>query len=179
MITKVCNRCGKEFEVPRNGRCRLSCYDCVPFRTRNRVINTESRECSHCHQTKPLNEFIVRSKEKLGRGWICKPCASQHTIKHQRNHKQRCLEYKGGKCQVCGYNKCVRALHFHHSNPNEKDFCLATYRCRAWEIVKAELDKCVLVCSNCHAEIHDGITSCPSEGIFPVMRLPTMTRHDS
>lgn len=72
--------------------------------------------------------------------------------------KQMAVEYKGGKCEVCGYNKCNRALQFHHRDPTEKDFGIASKGvCRAWEKVKEELDKCAMVCANCHAEIHDGI----------------------
>ena len=72
--------------------------------------------------------------------------------------KLQAIEYKGGFCQICGYKKCTKALHFHHLNPDEKDFNIA-YKAhtRSWKRVKEEIDKCVLVCANCHAEIHDGI----------------------
>jgi len=65
------------------------------------------------------------------------------------------VEYKGGCCQVCGYDKYQGALEFHHKDPSEKDFSLSSKgHCKAWVKVKKELDKCVLVCSNCHREIH-------------------------
>ena len=77
------------------------------------------------------------------------------TEKRRRDIKLRAIEYKGGECEVCGYNKYVGALHFHHLDPNEKDFNIA-YRghSRSWRTVKEELDKCIMVCANCHAEIH-------------------------
>lgn len=72
--------------------------------------------------------------------------------------KQMAIEYKGGKCEKCGYNKCVAALEFHHLNPEEKDFGIGSKGyTRGWEKVKEELDKCILVCANCHREIHEEI----------------------
>lgn len=68
------------------------------------------------------------------------------------------ISYKGGKCCICGYSKCNAALEFHHLNPNEKDFGIASKGyTRAWNKVKEELDKCILVCSNCHRELHNGV----------------------
>ena len=72
--------------------------------------------------------------------------------------------YKGGKCAVCGYDKCQRALSFHHVNPKEKDFDLSSRGLtRSWERIKKEIDKCVLLCANCHMELHDGVTQLPKE----------------
>ncbi|MCA9354299.1 MAG: hypothetical protein KC877_02140 [Candidatus Kaiserbacteria bacterium] len=73
--------------------------------------------------------------------------------------RQRAVEYGGGKCQICGYKKCINALSFHHKDPSQKDFGLsARGTTRSWEKMKTEIDKCILVCANCHAEIHAGIT---------------------
>lgn len=76
----------------------------------------------------------------------------------RRKIKQMAVEYKGGKCTKCGYNKYVGALEFHHLDPTQKDFSVsAKGHCTSWEKVKIELDKCILVCSNCHKEIHGDI----------------------
>jgi hypothetical protein len=75
---------------------------------------------------------------------------------YSARRKSRCVEYKGGSCQGCGYNRCVQALQFHHRNPAEKDFAISEKN-QAWPVVKAELDKCALLCANCHAEVHAGI----------------------
>ena len=65
------------------------------------------------------------------------------------------ITYKGGKCQSCGYNKCLEALEFHHIDPKQKDFSISQYgHSRSWERVRKELDKCVILCANCHREIH-------------------------
>jgi len=69
--------------------------------------------------------------------------------------KERAVEYKGGKCVICGYDRCIKALEFHHVNPEEKDFTLGSNTNIAWEKVRKEIEKCILVCANCHREIHD------------------------
>lgn len=82
--------------------------------------------------------------------------AVQSVIRRRKKLKQMAVEYKGGKCVQCSYNKCLRAMEFHHLDPNEKDFGIsANGYTLSWEKIKKELDKCILVCSNCHAEIHD------------------------
>jgi 5-methylcytosine-specific restriction endonuclease McrA len=81
---------------------------------------------------------------------------SDAVARRRKKLKQLAVEYKGGKCSICGYSKCIAALEFHHLNPLEKDFGIsASGETRSWEKVKAELDKCIIVCSNCHREIHD------------------------
>ena len=71
-------------------------------------------------------------------------------------------DYKGGKCEVCGYNKCPRALSFHHLDPKKKSFGLSDKgMTRSWERVREEIEKCILICANCHMEIHEGITQLP------------------
>ena len=60
---------------------------------------------------------------------------------------------------MCGYNRCPGALEFHHMDPTKKDFSISVDgMTRAWSKVKDELEKCVLVCANCHREIHAGVT---------------------
>jgi predicted HNH restriction endonuclease len=78
--------------------------------------------------------------------------------KRRRKLKSMAIKHKGGKCMFCGYNKFQGALEFHHLDPNEKDFGLGTRGLtRSWKRVKQEADKCILVCSNCHKEIHGGL----------------------
>lgn len=75
----------------------------------------------------------------------------------KRRKKVRILavEYKGGQCERCGYDRCIEAFDFHHKDPTQKDFGISSYgHSRSWERVKNELDKCVMLCANCHREIH-------------------------
>ncbi len=78
----------------------------------------------------------------------------------RRAIKQKALEYMGKKCIFCKYNKYEGALEFHHKIAKTKKFGIGQKgHSRSWEKVHAELDKCVLVCSNCHKEVHAGIRS--------------------
>jgi len=69
--------------------------------------------------------------------------------------KKRAIELRGGKCEKCGYNKCIEALQFHHRNPEEKSFGLSqSGNTRSWQEYLNEVMKCDLLCANCHAEEH-------------------------
>lgn len=76
--------------------------------------------------------------------------------KKERRQKRKieAIDYKGGKCSICGYDKCKEALDFHHINPDEKEFSISDKRDFKIEKIKLELDKCILLCRNCHAELH-------------------------
>ena len=72
-----------------------------------------------------------------------------------RKNKKLLTEYKGGKCCICGYKKCAGALDFHHVK--EKSFTIGNGATKGLEKLKKEADKTILVCKNCHAEIHAGV----------------------
>jgi len=83
--------------------------------------------------------------------------------KRRRTLKVMAIEYKGGKCILCGYSKCEGALELHHLDPTKKSFSISQKGyTRSWQKVKEEIDKCVLLCANCHREINAGITQLPS-----------------
>jgi hypothetical protein len=80
----------------------------------------------------------------------------------RRKLKTMVVEYRGGKCVVCGYSKCIWALDLHHRDETEKEFGLsARGMTRSWEKIKQEADKCVVLCANCHREIHAGVAQLP------------------
>ncbi len=88
----------------------------------------------------------------------CKKCRVEAVNKRRKKMKAMAVEYKGGKCEKCGYDKCIGALEFHHLDPSQKDFGIGGKRqTAAWETIKQEVDKCILVCANCHREIHANI----------------------
>lgn len=116
---------------------------------------SELKYCNYCKESKPLSEFYQRRGKKGGSSY-CKPCTSSEALLRQRKFKAKCIEYKGGKCEICGYNKFQGALEFHHRDPTQKDFQLS--KAKSWtfnERVKNELDKCQILCSNCHKELHN------------------------
>ena len=76
----------------------------------------------------------------------------------RRELKQKAVAYKGGGCEVCGYDRCLAALTFHHRDPDKKDFGISDLMSiLQWKNLKKELDKCALLCSNCHYEVHNGL----------------------
>ena len=78
--------------------------------------------------------------------------------KRRKKLKKMAIALKGGRCIVCGYNRSSAALDFHHLDENKKDFGISLDGItRSWEKVQKELEKCVLVCANCHREIHAGV----------------------
>ena len=79
----------------------------------------------------------------------------KHKVDAVRREKtQKLLQYKGGKCERCGYDKCKAALDFHHLDPSTKRFNISSSMSRKMPETIAEADKCILICSNCHRELH-------------------------
>lgn len=78
--------------------------------------------------------------------------------------KEMVVKYKGNKCCICGYNKYLGSFDLHHKEDSKKEFGLsARGLTRSWQKIKSETDKCILVCANCHREIHGGITQLSRE----------------
>lgn len=88
---------------------------------------------------------------------------NKNLIKNWRKKlKIKLVDYKGGKCTECGYNKCLAALEFHHIDPKEKDFSISS---KGWSFdnLLKEVDKCILVCNRCHTEIHENLKTVHTE----------------
>lgn len=114
----------------------------------------KSRYCPRCKQDCEIDNFYSRRGKKHSSVY-CKKCTKEQSVERIRDLKEKMVEYKGGKCSRCGYKKYMGALEFHHINPSEKDFTpsqLKSYKLN--DRVKKELDKCILVCANCHRELH-------------------------
>jgi len=93
--------------------------------------------------------------------YCCRKCKNANLVgypsikKKRHSRKLILIEYKGGKCEICQYSKNRACLHFHHKDPSEKEFNISnkTDR-RSIENLKREVDKCLLLCANCHSELH-------------------------
>ena len=83
-----------------------------------------------------------------------KAAFNSYCIERWRKRKLFAVEYKGGKCSKCGYDKCIGALEFHHLDPSEKEAHWTKMRLWSESRLLKELDKCILLCANCHREIH-------------------------
>lgn len=114
-----------------------------------------SKLCARCHVTKTLAEFPPRKDRKDGRHSWCKKCDNIRIKAMQRKFRVDAVNYAGGKCCRCGYNKYIGALEFHHLDPTQKDFGLSgSHMSTLNDKAKAEIAKCILLCSNCHREEH-------------------------
>jgi hypothetical protein len=122
-----------------------ACKQClIPLATR---LSYCSIECQKIAKKKRLSDrrkagTIISSSQSVG-SWM-------------KRTKIKSIEYKGGGCIRCGYSRYVGCLHFHHIDPTQKDFGISGIS-KAWDTIRAELDKCVLLCSICHSELHGGL----------------------
>lgn len=157
MINK-CVVCGKEFEAIKSTKKYCS----------NDCMNTLRRQ-KYAEREKATKDNPFKGNEK-----VCPICGSHFIPKtaaaNQRTCCYNCMpdgvqltrgmflakikETHGGKCVRCGYNKCLKALEFHHIDPSKKDFTISNDHFKLQEAVE-EIKKCILICSNCHKELHD------------------------
>jgi len=110
------------------------------------------RYCSRCRTELIESNIVYRDKLHKRPRSECKDCFSKIQSEQQQKRKVKLIELKGGCCSICGYNKCNGALEFHHLDETKKEFGLS--KIMSWENTLLELDKCILVCSNCHRELH-------------------------
>lgn len=153
-----CSKCNNDIpnkiiidgKVKYKSKHRKYCFDCSPH---------------NLHNTKKLEDKSDKKEcicKQCGRAYIYKR-SSGHTfdtcnscIQHNRRlkFKEDLVALKGGKCIKCGYNKCVNALHFHHLESDKKEINISNIWNKSFDFITKEIEKCVLVCANCHAEIH-------------------------
>jgi hypothetical protein len=96
--------------------------------------------------------------------WRCKRCVGEAVTRRHQKVKRILVEEAGGCCAVCGYDRCVVNLHFHHVDPAQKSFALTSATGKSLDAYRAEAAKCVLVCANCHGEIEAGLVASPPPG---------------
>lgn len=111
------------------------------------------KECHTCNTFKSLDLFYTQSDRKSGSS-MCKECFNKYCVDRWVQRKLKAIQYKGGCCTKCGYNKYYGALEFHHVDPLTKDVNWTKLRLKSWIKITEELDKCNLLCANCHREEH-------------------------
>lgn len=104
--------------------------------------------CRTCG-TDDTTKFYTKTK------YFCKDCWNRKTYDLTREKLDTLIDERGGACEVCGYNKCRAALHWHHIDPLAKEFSISGNRGKNLEKLRAETAKCQLLCANCHAEVHN------------------------
>jgi hypothetical protein len=121
-------------------------------------MENKIKPCKLCKKDFPEESFYKIGKDPKGnvrRTMYCKKCHATFILKRQRNMKQKCINLLGGKCSRCGYNKFIGALEFHHKDPSTKEMTLSSHRLHSFKKCEEELKKCILLCANCHREIHN------------------------
>lgn len=95
--------------------------------------------------------------------------SAERVKKWRRDTKSRIIMIMGGCCQICSYSKTQTALELHHIDPSKKELSFGSIRAnpRKWDKIFDELLKCILLCANCHREVHDGTTSLPEKYSIP------------
>lgn len=132
--------------------CKI-CQKKIPYKItiEGKTRNLKNRKfCLNCspfgkHNTKDLSQ-----KQKK--------YSKRHTkwqTKARKTRKKQLTKMLGGKCNKCGYCECLEALTFHHLNPNIKKFTISSKNLlKKWEMIVKEVQKCQLLCLNCHTELH-------------------------
>ena len=135
-----------------------------------RCLIDGGRKCKTCGETKPIEEFPRHKESKGGRRIVCKPCCyvkqkewlvnnkertRERYRKAHRDKKRKAVEKFGGKCNNCGGEFHQSVFEFHHLDPAQKDFSPAN--ASSWKKMERELDKCVMLCANCHRLAHYAI----------------------
>ena len=100
-------------------------------------------------KTRPVGQNKLTDEERKNR-------KVKSVIDWRIRTKQKLVEYKGGKCVKCGYKNYFGNLTFHHKDPLQKDFGISG-KSISFDKLKLEVDKCELLCHNCHGEVHAGL----------------------
>jgi len=166
---RICKKCGNKipYNITINGKkCSLKnrtfCINCSPYKSKKEKYNENSpkiiiKKCNRHGEVEHKLEY-----RKTGYRYRCCKCLESYSSTHierideyRKENKIKSIEYLGGKCSICGYDKCKQALEFHHVDATKKEFSICDGRTRSFEKIKIELDKCILLCSNCHRELHN------------------------
>lgn len=158
----ICKACGNRFP------CRVTVNGIV-------VLNGHR---AYCHTCNPIGErrfWRGEPVENVGKGkrvrrirtFVCKACGKERTQQASNNECSTCSGKRiqnrkkrelvgllGGRCRLCGYNRSIAALSFHHLDPSTKLFTISMNMARPMELLEAEARKCMLLCMNCHVEKH-------------------------
>ena len=139
------------FSVNRNKRDGLDlyCRDCKKIRRAASYDKSKEREKAYHYA------YVRRNEARV------KELSNRRRLIDRTNKKQVIVDSLGGKCMNCGYQKCLAALEFHHKDPKAKEFCISEALRRGMydeSIVLAEAQKCLLLCANCHRELHSQLS---------------------
>ncbi len=170
----ICEKCNSTFpqSIIIDGKRkylhqRRFCTTCSPLNKKNtkdiikyppaRLINgITHKTCRGCRTELPfIEEYFYTNSEWGKTRALCKKCSRKSKNNKNNNLKKWAVDLLGGKCKICGYQKNIGSLDFHHLDPSRKDFGIANKKSKLK--IQQEIKKCILVCKNCHGEIHAGL----------------------
>ena len=162
-MVNTCIICGKEFEAIKSTKkyCSQECNNKArriryqenkkePKPLEERANNCPTKKCVICGQ-----EFKPKTAAANQR-MCCYDCMPDGIQLKRGDFLAKIKQARGGKCERCGYDTCMKALEFHHLDPDKKDFTISNDRFKLKEAVE-ESKKCILICANCHRELHDNL----------------------
>lgn len=113
-----------------------------------------------------IHGWTDHAKRSEQNGFRCRKCASEAVTKRRKKVRRILVEEAGGACILCGYNRYLGSLDFHHIDPKQKNFGLSAKGfTRSLDKARIEASKCVLLCKNCHGEVEGGITLIPYDAM--------------
>ena len=116
--------------------------------------------CPSCKENLFIESFWKNPITRDGLQTICKECYNQHKRSIRAERKEKLVKELGGKCGRCGYDKCLNAFDFHHTDDN-KESEVSSLLNRTYNKALEEARKCILLCANCHRELHSKISVRP------------------
>jgi hypothetical protein len=159
----TCKKCNQKYPCwveidgkQRNLGTRKFCLDCSPFGSHNtRDLTIPKKDKKQRNLRTFTCKICKKEKTAYNTGYTCNTCRAS---KKRKDNKLKALEFMGGsKCSKCGYDKCHFALDFHHIDEDKKKFTLSAHWNYSWQKLLPEIKKCVVLCRNCHAELHAGL----------------------
>jgi hypothetical protein len=154
-MQNICVVCGKTFESKKSKKyCSKTC-DNIAKRQRKILreqnlqegIDIDVKTCLICGQPfKPLDKAANNRS-------CCYDCMPAGHQLRRSEFIQKIKQARGNKCQRCGYSRCSAALEFHHLDPAKKEFTISNANFKLKDALR-ETKKCILLCSNCHRELH-------------------------
>ena len=152
-MIQICTICGKEFEAQKS-TAKYCSNECRNAARRQKYNNPEKvnkeKICPICGNT--FSPKTGAANQRI----CCYECMPEGIQLTRGMFLAKIKRARGGKCTRCGYDKCMKALEFHHIDPQKKDFTISNDHFKLKDAVE-ESKKCILICSNCHKELHDNL----------------------